>query len=67
MNFQQLLSSIENTHDKLISRTYNQINYYNTIRNWLIGYFIFEFEQYGEDRAIYGKAILKNLSKNYHI
>jgi len=63
MNFKQLLFSIENTHDKFISLTYNQINYYNTIRNWLIGCFIIEFEQHGEDRAVYGKAVLKNLSK----
>jgi len=63
MNFQQLLSSIEKAHDKLISQAYNQINYYSTIRNWLIGYFIVEFEQRGEDRAVFGKEVLKNLSK----
>ena len=62
MNFQQLLSSIEKTHDKLIRQTYSEINYYNTIRNWLIGYFIIEFEQNGDDRAVYGSRVLKNLS-----
>jgi hypothetical protein len=27
-----------------------------TIRNWLIGYYIVEFEQNGKDRAEYGKS-----------
>lgn len=63
MNFESLLIKIEQTHAKLSSKAISQINYYNTLRNWLIGYFIVEFEQHGEDRASYGNAILKNLAK----
>ena len=35
-----------------------------TIRNWLIGYYIVEFEQNGKDRAEYGKSLLKSIAKN---
>ena len=29
--------------------------------NWLIGYYIVEFEQHGKDRAEYGTQLLKKL------
>lgn len=29
--------------------------------NWLVGYYIVEFEQHGEDRAKYGKKLLNRL------
>lgn len=68
MNFKNLLIAIEQTHVKLNSKAISQVNYYNTLRNWLIGHFIVEFEQYGEDRATYGNAVLKNLAaKLVHI
>ena len=31
--------------------------------NWLVGYYIVEFEQHGEDRAKYGEKLLKTLAK----
>ena len=33
-----------------------------TIRNWLIDYYIVEFEQNGKDRVEYDKALLKTVS-----
>ncbi|MBB2151413.1 PDDEXK nuclease domain-containing protein [Pedobacter gandavensis] len=68
MNFENLITKIKQTHTKLNSKAISQVNYYNTLRNWLIGYFIVEFEQHGEDRATYGNAVLKNLAgKLLHI
>jgi hypothetical protein len=32
-----------------------------TIRNWIIGHYIVEYEQGGSDRAEYGTNLLKNL------
>lgn len=32
--------------------------------NWLIGYYIIEFEQKGEDRAKYGLQLLKSLEES---
>ncbi len=38
------------------------INKLLTIRNWLIGFYIAEYEQKGEDRAKYGEKLLLKLS-----
>lgn len=38
-----------------------------TIRNWLIGYYIVEYEQKGEDRAKYGANLLNVLSSSLDI
>lgn len=34
-----------------------------TIRNWLIGFYVIEYEQRGEDRATYGDRLLEKLSE----
>lgn len=38
------------------------VNQFLTIRNWLIGYYIVEYEQQGEDRARYGEKLIDNLA-----
>ena len=63
MNFEQLINTIESTHVQLSSQAVKQVNYLQTIRSWLIGCYIVEFEQNGEDRAAYGQQILKEISK----
>jgi predicted nuclease of restriction endonuclease-like (RecB) superfamily len=63
MNFEQLINSIESTHVQLSTQAVKQVNNLQTIRNWLIGCYIVEFEQNGEDRAAYGKQLLINISK----
>jgi hypothetical protein len=44
-------------------KQYKAINKALTARNWLIGLYIVEFEQHGEDRAEYGAKLLDNLAK----
>ena len=39
------------------------VNLSLTARNWLIGFYIVEYEQHGEDRAQYGENLLNSLSK----
>jgi hypothetical protein len=34
-----------------------------TLRNWVIGYYIVEYEQKGADRAEYGERLIRNLSE----
>lgn len=63
MNFNQLINSIESTHVQLSTQAVKQVNNLQTIRNWLIGCYIFEFEQKGEDRAAYGKQLLINIAE----
>ena len=51
MNFPQLANNIQQTHDLLQNNAVRAINQNITARNWLVGYWIVEFEQNGEDRA----------------
>lgn len=40
-----------------------QVNYAYTLRNWLIGMYLFEYEQKGLDRAEYGESLYRNIAK----
>jgi len=61
-NFNSLVSSIQKLHQQLQQTAVNAVNQMLTIRNWLIGYYIVEFEQNGKDRAEYGKSLLKSIA-----
>ena len=63
MKLEQLIESIELTQNSLQQKALSTVNQLATIRNWLIGYYIVEFEQKGEERAKYGDKLLKTLSK----
>jgi predicted nuclease of restriction endonuclease-like (RecB) superfamily len=67
MRFEALIKSIEQTHNILQTEASRAINIFLTVRNWLIGYYIVEFEQKGEDRAKYGKKMLKEISNTLSI
>ena len=62
MNFDLLVHTIHDTHTTLQQSAIKAINKHLTIRNWLIGFYIVEFEQKGEDRARYGEKLLQNLA-----
>ncbi len=64
MNYNHLIDNIQITHDVLQTSVSKAINTGTTIRNWLFGYYIVEFEQNGEDRAKYGENLLSNISKS---
>jgi hypothetical protein len=63
MNFFSLVQSIQQTHIVLQQQVNKAINHGLTIRNWLIGFYIAEFEQKGEDRATYGDRLLQKLAE----
>ena len=63
MDFPQLTSNILVTHNALQNNAMRAINQNITARNWLVGYWIVEFEQNGEDRAKYGERLLSELAK----
>lgn len=63
MNFEQLIQTFEQTHNYLQDRAVSAINQSLTIRNWLFGQYIVEYEQNGEDRAKYGEELLKNIAE----
>ena len=62
-SFSDLASIIQSTHDVAQSSAIRAINRMQTMRNWLIGYYIVEFEQHGKDRAEYGTQVLKKLEE----
>lgn len=62
MNFDFLTNTILETHTSLQQSAVKAINIHLTIRNWLIGFYIVEFEQKGEDRAKYGEKLMESLS-----
>lgn len=60
-NIENLAEQISNLDFQFRNYAYKQVNTLLTIRNWLIGYYIYEFEQKGEERAEYGEKLYKNL------
>lgn len=62
-NFGQLIDNVYQTHCLLQLNAQNAVNQNLTMRNWLIGYYIVEFEQNGEDRAKYGSRLLEEMAK----
>ena len=67
MNFEQLATIIADTHQRLQQSAVKAVNQCQTMRNWLIGFYIVEFEQNGEDRAKYGEFLLKNLEQKVNL
>ena len=62
MNFNELKQSIQQISGTLRKNAIAAVNIHLTVRNWLIGFYIVEFEQNGEDRAKYGAKLLQNLA-----
>jgi len=67
MNFNDLIQKLSLTHQSLYVSVAKSVNIAMTIRNWLFGYHIVEYEQDGEDRAKYGSQLLKNLAQSVNL
>lgn len=63
MNLKSLVNGLTILDDALKRKATGTVNMVHTLRNWLFGYYIVEYEQKGEDRARYGDQILENISK----
>lgn len=61
-NFHQLIRNISFAHNVLQKQAFNVINQALTLRNWLIGFYIVEFEQNGKDRAKYGDRLIESIA-----
>ena len=64
MNYGSLVKAISQAHEQTQRQAVNAVNIALTLRNWLVGYHIFEYQQNGQDRAKYGEKLLENLSKD---
>ena len=60
-SFEHLTQLVEKVHNSAYSSTVKAINRFATIRNYIIGFYIVEYEQNGSDRAKYGDKLLKRL------
>ena len=63
LNFDSLIVAIENTHETFATQAAKAVNICLTIRNWLIGYYIDEYELQGADRPAYGDSLYNTLSE----
>lgn len=61
--FEELSASILLTHQSAQASAIKAVNQMATLRNWLIGCYIVEYEQKGCDRAKYGERLLKRLEE----
>ena len=62
LTFDLLVGSIRQIHEQLASHAGRAVNISLTLRNWMIGCYIAEYEQSGKDRAEYATRLLANLS-----
>ena len=62
MDFMELETSVNKLNSVFEENTAKAINKNVTARNWLIGFYIVNYEQHGEDRATYGEKTIKNLA-----
>ncbi len=67
MNFDQLISNLRELDRSLTERAVKVVNIGLTARNWLMGAYLVEFEQGGEDRAEYGESLIPTVAKRLAI
>jgi predicted nuclease of restriction endonuclease-like (RecB) superfamily len=63
MNFEQLIKAFEQANEYLQEKAVSAVNQSLTMRNWLFGHYIVEYEQNGEDQSKYGEKLLNSLSR----
>ena len=62
-SFEHLSELVSKIHNSAFSATMKAVNRFATIRNYVIGFYIVEYEQHGSDRAKYGDRLLKRLAE----
>jgi hypothetical protein len=64
INIETLVNNIKETNHYFLNKVQKQVNTALTLRNWTIGFYIVEYEQQGNDRAIYGQRLYKEIAEN---
>lgn len=62
-NLEYLATNIQQTNSFFLNKVQRQVNTALTLRNWIIGYYIVEYEQSGKDKADYGLGLFKAIAK----
>ncbi len=65
--FSQLVNAVRTAHEGTQETAVRAVNRMITVRNWLIGYCVVEYEQGGEDRAKYGEQMLEKLAQEVNV
>lgn len=63
ITFPELARSIAQVHAELSAQANRAVNVSLTLRNWMIGYYIEEYERSGTDRAEYGERLMDRLAE----
>ena len=63
LNFGQLVGVIRKVNDTLAAQANRAVNASLTLRNWLIGFHVEEYERRGMDRAEYGDKLMDRLAE----
>lgn len=63
MKFKELIQALEGINTNLHQQAVRAVNVSLTLRNWFFGFYIYEFEQSGHDRAEYGKGLLAKIAE----
>jgi len=66
LDFPALVDAIRQVHEQSAAAVSRTVNTTLTLRNWVIGFYIREYEQQGADRAKYGKQLLESLAMALH-
>jgi predicted nuclease of restriction endonuclease-like (RecB) superfamily len=64
LDYAGLLAAVGQAHQTAQRHAVQAINVALTLRNWLIGYYIVEYEQQGSDRARYAERLLEILARD---
>lgn len=62
-DFESLVTAIHTANEHFTSQVSRAINVSITLRSWVIGFYIVEYEQGGKDRAEYGTRLIDELSR----
>jgi len=63
LSFEGVIDSVSRLHSEFLRQATKAVNVSLTLRNWLIGMYIAEFELHGKDRAVYGENLINELSR----
>lgn len=61
-NFEALVGAVAGVHARMAERATRAVNVSLTLRNWLIGAYISQYELGGDDRAAYGERVFEALA-----
>ncbi|MBE0494497.1 MAG: DUF1016 family protein [Thiomicrospira sp.] len=63
MNLENLITTINTVHQTFQVKALQTVSVNLTLRNFVIGYYIVEYEQNGSDKAAYGTRLIENLAQ----